>query len=140
MLLTNFSKKSEERLDTVHPDLAKVMREARFASPMPFEISQGLRTIEQQRALYEQGRSKPGRIVTWTMESRHLTGHAIDVVVILGGRAIWDEDRYTLLAEHILATAAKLKIPLVWGGTFTNGSGKPRPDRPHFELNRAFYK
>lgn len=137
--MTNFSEKSEARLAKVHPDIARLMRLAREKSPIPFEISQGLRTPEEQKALYAQGRTTKGPIVTWTMESRHLTGHAVDVVVIIGGKAVWDEEVYTRLADHILGVAASHKIHIVWGGTFTNGQGKPRPDRPHYELNRAFY-
>lgn len=37
------------------------------------------RSAERQAWLFAQGRTRPGKIVTWTMASRHLTGEAVDV-------------------------------------------------------------
>lgn len=130
--------KSLERLSHVHPDIAKVVMAAYDEAcklGVPFTVAQGLRTIEEQEALYAQGRTTAGPIVTWTMNSRHLSGHAVDLAVIIGGKYITDPQAYDILADVMLRTAAQLQIPIVWGGTF-----RPNPDRPHFELNRAFYK
>ena len=41
-------------------------------------ITSGFRTEAEQRALVEKG-------VSWTMASRHLTGHALDVAIIEDG-------------------------------------------------------
>ena len=38
-----------------------------------------MRSIERQKALYDQGRTRPGPVVTWTMNSKHLRGMAFDV-------------------------------------------------------------
>lgn len=42
-------------------------------------VTEGLRTIGRQRTLFAQGRTTPGPIITWTLESRHLTGRAFDI-------------------------------------------------------------
>lgn len=41
-------------------------------------ISQGHRTKEYQNKLYEQGRTTAGKIVTWTRNSKHMSGNALD--------------------------------------------------------------
>lgn len=136
-----FSRKSRERLEKVKPEIAKVMIEAKKDSPINFEISVGIRTQAEQDELFKQGRTKPGRIVTWTLDSNHKTGHAVDVVIIgPDGNADWTEAHYEDLSKHICAVAEKLGIALIWGGTFKDRHGKPRPDRPHYELNRTIYK
>jgi len=42
-------------------------------------VTEGLRTIGRQRSLFAQGRTTPGPIITWTLDSRHLTGRAFDI-------------------------------------------------------------
>jgi len=122
-----FTATSRNRLLRVHADLQRLMNEAEKTSPIPFQIAQGLRTIAEQRELYAQGRTKPGKIVTWKMQSKHLTGDAVDVAIIIGGKYIVNPVQYDLLAKHILATAARLGIAVTWGGEWK------RKDRPHYE-------
>jgi len=49
------------------------------------------RTPEDQAALYAQGRTTPGPVVTWAKpgESRHETGEAWDVVPLRNGKPVW---------------------------------------------------
>jgi len=47
------------------------------------------RTLEEQEALYAQGRTAPGHIVTWTLKSKHLTGEAFDFVIMFNGKPDW---------------------------------------------------
>ena len=49
------------------------------------EVRETVRSTERQEALYAQGRTTPGPVVTWTLDSRHLEGRAADVRV--DGRA-----------------------------------------------------
>ena len=42
-------------------------------------VTEGKRTQHRQKELYAQGRTKPGKVVTWTMHSRHLIGDAFDI-------------------------------------------------------------
>ncbi|MDD5353501.1 MAG: M15 family metallopeptidase [Candidatus Omnitrophica bacterium] len=48
-----------------------------------------VRTLDEQKALYAQGRSKPGKIVTWTLNSKHLTGDAFDFCIMNNGKCDW---------------------------------------------------
>ncbi len=121
------SQRSKDRLKGVHPDLVKVIEEAIKESPLDFSISEGLRTKERQKVLFDEGKSK-------TMNSRHITGHAIDFAVIKDGEVTWDFKYYQLVADHIKAVAKALDVPIVWGGDW-----KSFRDGPHVELNRSKY-
>jgi peptidoglycan L-alanyl-D-glutamate endopeptidase CwlK len=123
----SFGTRSKERLSGVHPDLVKVMEEAIKESPLDFSITEGLRTKERQQELFSAGKSQ-------TMNSRHLTGKAVDIAVIKDGTVTWDFKYYQLVADHIKGVATKLGIPLVWGGDWVSFK-----DGPHFELNKSKY-
>jgi peptidoglycan L-alanyl-D-glutamate endopeptidase CwlK len=123
----SFGNKSKERLSGVHPDLVKVIEEAIKESPLDFSITEGLRTKERQQELFSAGKSQ-------TMNSRHLTGKAVDIAVIKDGTVTWDFKYYQLVADHIKGVATKLGIPLVWGGDWVSFR-----DGPHFELNKSKY-
>ena len=45
------------------------------------EIAETYRTQERQDALYAQGRTEPGQVVTWTRASNHTLGRAADLVI-----------------------------------------------------------
>jgi peptidoglycan L-alanyl-D-glutamate endopeptidase CwlK len=121
------SQRSKDRLKGVHPDLVKVIEEAIKESPLDFSISEGLRTKERQKVLFDSGKSQ-------TMNSRHITGHAIDFAVIKDGEVTWDFKYYQLVADHIKAVAKALDVPIIWGGDW-----KSFRDGPHVELNRSKY-
>lgn len=122
-----FNEASLERLEQVHPDLQRVFKEAITASPHYFTITEGLRSRERQIALLAAGKSK-------TMNSRHLTGHAVDIAVFVDGKLTWNFPKYEEVAEHIKAVAKLCDVPLVWGGDW-----KTFKDGPHFELDRKVY-
>lgn len=42
-------------------------------------VTEAKRSIERQRYLYAQGRTRPGKVVTWTLHSRHIVGEAFDI-------------------------------------------------------------
>lgn len=119
---------SKERLEGVHQDLRKVFYEAIGGSPYDFSITEGLRTYKRQKMLVEAGKSK-------TMNSRHLTGHAVDFCIIIDGKASWDVPKYKEVATHIKAVADKLEIPIVCGVDW-----KGFVDAVHIELDRQHYK
>ena len=122
-----FSKASEAKLKGVHPDLVRVLRLALTRSALDFTVLEGVRTLKRQRMLVATGASK-------TMNSRHLTGHAVDIAAIVGGRVRWDWPLYQKLADVVMAAAKELAVPLVWGGSW-----KTFKDGPHFELDRRLY-
>lgn len=123
-----FGTRSLSRLVGVHEDLVRVMHEAITNSPHDFAITEGVRSPERQRELFAQGKSR-------TLQSRHLTGHAVDIAIIKDGKAVWDFPLYEDVAEHILAVSKLCDVPLVWGGMW-----RGLRDGPHFELDRKVYK
>jgi len=114
-----FSEQSEKHLSEIHIELYEVVFLARLLSEVPFEITDGLRTIEEQRYYYETGKSR-------TMKSKHLTGHAVDVVPI---PVRWDREAFLPIAEAMFKAADMLDTPIVWGGNW-----RTFKDYPHFEL------
>ncbi len=93
----------------------------------PIKITQGRRTMEEQAALYAQGRTAPGPRVTNARPgmSWHCWARAFDFAFM--GPEPFSE-------EHPWETVGELgeKLGLHWGGRWK------RPDRPHFELPSNF--
>ena len=121
---------SHQRLRGVHPDLVRVVRRcaADWADPETgFIVTQGLRTLEEQKLLKAKGASR-------TLRSRHLTGHAVDLAVSVRGQIRWDWPLYAKLAKAMKEAAKKEKVPLEWGGDWTSFK-----DGPHFQLPWAKY-
>jgi peptidoglycan L-alanyl-D-glutamate endopeptidase CwlK len=103
------------------------MHRAIATSPLDFLITEGLRTEARQRELVAAGASK-------TMRSRHLTGHAVDVAVLIGREVRWDWPLYAQLSQTVKAAATAEGVAITWGGDW------PRfRDGPHYELRRAEY-
>ena len=124
------SARDEERLSKIEPDLARVVRRAAELTKQPFCVTEGLRTLARQKELYAIGRTEPGKKVTWTMNSKHLSGEAVDLAAIAGSKILWDEKLYPAIAEAMLRAAAELHVLITWGGTFKT------PDMPHFERRK----
>lgn len=116
--------RSRLKLMGVHGDLVKVVERASEMSTNPFIVTEGLRTLERQRLLVAKGASQ-------TLDSRHLTGHAVDLAVMVDGEVRWDWPLYRKLGDTVKAAAKELSVPIVWGGDW-----KGFPDGPHFELDR----
>lgn len=131
----HFSQTSKEKLKGVHPSLAQCAERALSYGEIDFAVVQGVRTQEQQDDLFAQGRTKPGKIVTWTRKSNHLLqsdgyGHAIDIVPIINGRMDWETlENFTVLAALMFRAAMETGTKIAWGGHWTKTK-----DRPHFEL------
>ena len=121
------SKRSLKALEGVHPDLVAVVKRAIQITPIDFVVIEGLRTVERQRELFKAGASK-------TMNSRHLTGHAVDLVAYIGAEVRWDWPLYHKLAAAMKAAAKELGVAIVWGGDWISFK-----DGPHFELDRRVY-
>lgn len=117
-----FGLRSLSNLQGVHEDLVRVMHEAITNSPYDFAITEGLRTLGRQQELLDKG-------ATTTLKSRHLTGHAVDIAVLVEGKVTWDFPKYRIMAEHIKACAKLCDVPIEWGGDW-----KSFKDGPHFQL------
>lgn len=82
--------------DVVNPTLVRFVDELAARSRFAFGVYESLRTKERQEAYVRQGKS-------WTLNSRHLTGHAVDLVWLEEGKpGHWDwsnSEQYEHLAE-----------------------------------------
>ncbi len=116
------SERSRDRLEGVHSRLVNVVEEAILLTEVDFTVLEGLRTVERQQELYAAGASR-------TMNSYHLTGHAVDLGAYVGGTVRWDWPLYHQIAWAMKTAARHQNTPIVWGGdweTFKDG--------PHFQL------
>lgn len=144
----NLSQKSLQVLSTVNPRLQRVVKRAIIKSEVDFGVAQGLRTRDDQMKLYGQGRTaaqmkaaglnpeyaKPKMAkVTWTMNSNHLGGKAVDLVPYVNGKVEWDNNGklglWPKIAKAMKESAVELGVKIEWGGDW-----KTTVDRPHFEI------
>ena len=117
--------RSKQSLSGVHVDLVAVVKKAIEITEVDFSVIEGIRHIERQRQLVKDGKST-------TLNSRHLTGHAVDMVPY---PVDWEDlERFESMAEAMKLAAEELEIPIVWGGDW-----KSFYDAPHFELDRKKY-
>lgn len=122
-LVAGLTPRDVKRLEGVHPDLVRAVIRARAAHA--FTVIEGVRTQERQRQLYAEGRSR-------TLDSRHRTGHAVDLAPV---PLDWgDKASFGRLAAAMRKAAAAEGVPLRWGGDFHGFY-----DGPHFELPRDRY-
>jgi peptidoglycan LD-endopeptidase CwlK len=118
---------------------------------LTFGVICGMRTLEEQRALVEKGASQ-------TMKSKHLDGHAVDLMAYIGSRGSWELNLYDDIADAMAEAAREVDVPIRWGaawnipniaqfdgGTMEDAMNsyiderrsqnrRPFIDGPHFEL------
>mgnify|MGYP000188566853 CR=1 FL=1 len=136
-----------DKLAGVHNALAGVIREAVLRSPVPFAVIEGLRSRERQAQLVKAGASR-------TMNSRHITGHAVDLWPLdpatmkrlpsdaafkrgspearAADKALWDGLR--AIAATVQDVARAQGVTVTWGGSWAGF-----PDGPHFEIDPKTY-
>lgn len=123
---------ASRKIEDLHPLMQPIAREFLqriddiLGSYQAF-ITDGFRSNEEQTELYAQGRTKPGKIVTYAQagQSPHNYGLAIDIAFRPDGskKAEWNMDMY----RRIEGLARELG--LTWGGSWSNFK-----DNPHYEL------
>lgn len=150
----SLSKKSMKNLEFVHEDLCLIVNRALELTDTDFMVFEGYRSVDRQKALVKSGASR-------TMNSRHLSGHAVDLVPVLTGMPRWDWPLCYRVAEAVKLAAIDYGTPVIWGGVWDrtiNGFEKPCEDEvsdyvlrcksakikpfldgPHFELPRENY-
>ena len=119
--------KSKQRLKGVHSDLIKVVERAIEITTVDFTVLEGLRTPERQKKLKEAGASQ-------TLNSRHITGHAVDLGAFVDGQVDWSWPLYHEIAKAMKSAAAELSISIEWGGDWSRFK-----DGPHWQLPRKEY-
>ena len=118
--------RSQLRLKGVHPDLVRVVEHAINISTSNFTVLEGLRTPQRQKLLRDAGASQ-------TLNSRHITGHAVDLGAIVDGEIRWDWPLYHKIAAAMKQAAKQVGVDITWGGDWKMRDG------PHFELSRRSY-
>ena len=144
------SKRSLSNLEGVDERLVEVVKHAITITKIDFGVIDGVRTIEEQRGLVASGASQ-------TMKSKHIDGHAVDLMAYIGSRASWELNLYDDIADAMKAAAIDIEVPIRWGAAWnvpdirdwdgtmqdamdfyvdTRRSQGRRPfiDGPHFEL------
>ena len=114
--------RSEKNLQGIDENLIRVVRRAAELTDVDFIVIEGLRTQERQAMLVAKGASQ-------TMNSKHLTGRAVDLACAIGTEIRWDWPLYHKLAKCMKQAATELNVPITWGGDW-----KSFKDGPHFEL------
>lgn len=90
-------------------------------------LTETYRSSDRQRWLYAQGRTRfPGPVVTWTLNSNHMTGMAWDIAVS-APKNMYDS------ATLAKAGAIARRLGIEWGGDWTK-----TPDRPHFQVGTSW--
>lgn len=101
------------------------------AEGVTVEVISGLRSWQQQAALYAQGRTKPGRIVTKARpgSSWHNYGLAMDFGLFKGGQYL--DEAKPALADKLYRKLGDLArtMGIEWAGTWTSF-----PEGPHFQI------
>jgi peptidoglycan L-alanyl-D-glutamate endopeptidase CwlK len=149
------SRSSLGKLEGVHPLLVDVVKMALAHTRTDFGVIYGVRTLEEQKKLFEKGASQ-------TMKSYHLVqpdgyAYAVDLMAYVGSRASWELSLYDDLADAMKIAAKEHGAHIRWGGAWTvndirvwdgtmeeamnsyvdlrrSQGRRPFIDGPHFEL------
>ena len=131
---------TQQRIALLHPkvqqEVTKIIKEIdqQLSGRAKVRIAQGIRTKQEQDALYAQGRTKPGKVVTKAKfgQSFHCYGLAVDIVLIVDGKEAswditkdWDKD---YIADWTECVNIFKKYGWSWGGNW-----RSLKDYPHFE-------
>lgn len=125
------------KLQLLHPairqDAIDAYNEAVQKTPVgvhPF-ITQTYRSFEESDAIYQQGRTKPGAIVTYAKagQSYHNYSLALDFVIMVGGKMVWKIDENWMTVVNIFKKYG-FEAGIDW-------KGKKR-DAPHFQKTLGY--
>lgn len=120
--MNTLSDKSIRKLNGVNPLLVSVVKRAIEISSVDFGVTEGLRSFERQREMVRTKKSQ-------TMNSKHLTGRAVDLVAWINGTISWEWKYYVEIAKAMKQAAKELNVDIEWGGDW-----KTLKDGVHFQL------
>ena len=146
----SLSPRSIGRLQGLKPELVAVVKRAIELTTVDFGVTEGLRTLETQQKYVAAGKSQ-------TMDSKHLTGDAVDLVAFIDGTISWELNVYDNIADAVKQAAIEVKVPIRWGAAWNipdirhwggtmeaamnfyidarrSQGRRPFIDAPHFEL------
>ena len=130
----SLSSRSKGKLEGVHPDMVAVVETAITLTKIDFGVTYGVRTMEEQKRLYESGRSQ-------TMNSKHLlqddTGysHAVDVVAYDGSDVVWEINVYDDICDAFKQAAEEKGVSIKWGAAWSEGDIRSYPGTAEDAMN-----
>lgn len=104
-----YSRRSQAHMQGLKEPLIRVLHRVIQITPVDIGVNEGLRTVSRQQELVRNGASQ-------TMRSRHLTGHAVDLVAYINGQVAWDWPLYYQIANAMRQAARAEDVKLTWGG------------------------
>jgi peptidoglycan LD-endopeptidase CwlK len=105
------SNRSKKNLEGVDDRLVAVVEYAIEVTKVDFAVIEGIRTIQRQRELVASGASQ-------TMNSKHIDGHAVDLMAYIGNRASWELNLYDDIADAVKLAAIEVGVPIKWGAAW----------------------
>jgi len=105
------SQRSLDKLAGVNPKLVAVVKRAIELSTVDFGVSEGLRTLETQKKYVASGKSQ-------TMKSKHLDGHAVDLIAYVDGQISWELNLYDNIADAMAKAGKELGVSICWGAAW----------------------
>ena len=151
------SGRSLNKLEGVHPTMVDTVKRAIELSKVDFGVIYGVRSLAEQKRLYEAKRSQ-------TMKSKHLVqedgySHAVDLMAYDGSDPSWDIVMYDDIADAMKEAAVETGAKICWGAAWhiddiaewsgtmeqamnayvdlRRSSGRrPFIDGPHFQLSK----
>lgn len=144
------STRSLRNLQGVNIALVEVVKRAIELTKVDFAVTEGLRSVERQQELVAKGASQ-------TMQSKHITGKAVDLTAFLDNRISWELALYDEIADAMRQAAIEQNVPIRWGAAWSvpdirlwtgtmeaamnsyvderrRAGKRPFIDAPHFEL------
>jgi len=118
---------NSRKIEDLHPHVASLCRkfiEQCKEAGVDVLVTSTYRDHESQNALYAQGRTAPGKIVTKAKGGQSFHNHkvAFDVVPLVNGKAIWNDGGLWRKIGQI-----GQEVGLEWGGNWKF------QDKPHFQ-------
>jgi len=105
------SRSSLSNLKGVNSQLVDVVKYAITITKVDFAVVEGLRTLERQKQLVARGASQ-------TMNSKHLEGHAVDLMAFIDNRGSWELNLYDDIADAMKEGAIKVGVRMRWGAAW----------------------
>ena len=102
---------SLKRLQGVDPKLVEVVKRAIEISKVDFGVTEGLRSVATQKKYVAAGKSQ-------TMNSKHITGDAVDLVAYVGSKISWELNLYDDIADAMKQAAKEQGVSLRWGAAW----------------------
>ncbi len=132
--MPKFGSRSKKRLEGVHPDLVKVLKNV--VKHFDISVIEGLRSQERQNELLAQGKTR-------TKFGKHVKGLAVDIAPY---PIDWNaRDDFHYLGGFVLGIASQMGIDIRWGGDWSSSSLKQEArttkdndfdDLVHFEIRK----